>query len=84
MARVVAILDACVLYPAPIRDLLMQLAKQGAFQARWSDDIHEEWIRSVLEDRGDLTAAQIARTRALMERHLPDARVTATPSCCRH
>ena len=76
MARVVAILDACVLYPAPIRDLLMQLAKQGAFQARWSDDIHEEWIRSVLEDRGDLTAAQIARTRALMERHLPDARVT--------
>jgi hypothetical protein len=44
MARVVAVLDACVLYPAPIRDLLMQLAKQDVFQARWSDDIHEEWI----------------------------------------
>ena len=41
MASVVAVLDACVLYPAPIRDLLMQLAKQDAFQARWSDDIHD-------------------------------------------
>src|SRR5260370_28098425 len=76
MAGVVAVLDACVLYPAPIRDLLLQLAKQDAFQARWSDDIHEEWIRSVLKDRNDLTAAQIARTRTLMERHLCDARVT--------
>src|SRR5882672_11178351 len=53
----------------------MQLAKQDVFQARWSDDIHEEWIRSVLEDRSDLTAAQLARTRALMDKHLCDARV---------
>lgn len=41
MASILAVLDACVLYPAPIRDLLMQLAKQDAFQARWSDDIHD-------------------------------------------
>jgi len=76
VARVIAVLDACVLYSAPIRDLLMQLAKQDVFQARWSDDIHEEWIRSVLVERTDLTAAQLARTRALMEKHLCDARVT--------
>jgi predicted nucleic acid-binding protein len=76
MASVVAVLDACVLYPAPIRDLLMQLAKQDAFQARWSDDIHDEWIRSVLADRDDLTPAQLARTRALMDTHVPDALVT--------
>ena len=25
-----AILDACVLYPAPVRDLLLQLARDGA------------------------------------------------------
>jgi hypothetical protein len=54
----------------------MQLAKQDAFQARWSDDIHEEWIRSVLKDRSDLAAAQIARTRSLIDQHLFDARVT--------
>jgi hypothetical protein len=57
-----AVLDACVLFPAPIRDVLIQLAKQGVFQARWSDDIHEEWIRSVLADRSDLTARKLART----------------------
>lgn len=76
MARVVAVLDACVLYPAPIRDLFMQLAKQDAFQARWSNEIHEEWIRSVLAERRDLTPAQLARTRKLMDRHVPDACVT--------
>ena len=76
MARVVAVLDACVLYPAPIRDLLMQLAKQNAFQARWSAEIHDEWIRNVLANRGDLTPAQLARTRMLMDKHIPDARVT--------
>lgn len=76
MARIVAVLDACVLYPAPIRDLLMQFAKQDAFQARWSDDIQEEWTRSVLEERNDLSVAQLARTRVLMDKHIPDARVT--------
>lgn len=76
MASPIAVLDACVLYPAPIRDLLMQLAKQDAFQARWSDDIHAEWITSLLADRDDLTPNQLARTRALMDQHVPDALVT--------
>lgn len=34
--------DACVLYPAPLRDLLMQLAVPDIFRARWTDQIHEE------------------------------------------
>ena len=29
--------DACVLYPAPLRDLLMQLAVADLFQARWTE-----------------------------------------------
>ena len=40
-------------YPAPIRDLLMWLALTGLFRARWTNQIHEEWMRSVLADRGD-------------------------------
>ena len=76
MVKVIALLDACVLYPAPIRDLLMQLARQDTYQARWSEDIHAEWIRSVLADRPDLKPAQLARTRLLMDRHVPDALVT--------
>lgn len=29
--------DACVLYPAPLRDLLMWLALTDLYRARWSD-----------------------------------------------
>jgi hypothetical protein len=42
----IVIYDACVLYPAPLRDLLMHLAMADLFQAKWTDQIHEEWIRS--------------------------------------
>ncbi|GAA4344302.1 hypothetical protein GCM10023144_47930 [Pigmentiphaga soli] len=35
-----AIFDACVLYPAPLRDFLMWLGLSGRFRARWSRDIH--------------------------------------------
>ena len=37
--------DACVLYPAPLRDLLMHLALADLYRARWSDMIHDEWTR---------------------------------------
>lgn len=36
------IYDACVLYPAPLRDLLMHLALTDLYRARRSNMIHEE------------------------------------------
>jgi hypothetical protein len=48
-----AVYDACVLYPAPLRDLLMELALTDLFRARWSEEIHKEWIRNVLKNRPD-------------------------------
>ena len=59
MSGYTALYDACVLYPAPLRDLLLQLALTGLFRARWSATIHDEWTRNVLLDRPDLTAAQL-------------------------
>jgi len=38
--RFTVIYDACVLYPAPLRDLLMRLALTDLYRARWSDQIH--------------------------------------------
>jgi len=68
------IFDACVLYPAPLRDFLMHLASgSGLFKARWTDDIHDEWIRSVLMDRPDLNLKQFSRTRELMNKAVPDS-----------
>lgn len=71
-----ALYDACVLYPATLRNLLMWLALADLYQARWTDTIHEEWIRSVLHDRPDLTRAQLERVGDLMNAHVPDCLVT--------
>jgi predicted nucleic acid-binding protein len=76
VANFTAIYDACVLYPAPLRDLLMHLALTDLFRAKWTDAIHDEWIRSVLKDRPDLTREQLERTRALMNLHVRDCLVT--------
>jgi hypothetical protein len=76
VANFVAIYDACVLYPAPLRDLLLHLALTDLFRARWTERIHDEWIKAVLADRADLSAAQLARTRSLMNAAIPDALVT--------
>ncbi len=47
-SRYTVLLDACVLYPAPLRSFLMYLAAGGQFLARWTEDIHEEWILDIL------------------------------------
>lgn len=69
MANFTALFDANVLYPAPLRDLLLWLATTGMFRARWTNEIHEEWIRSLLANRPDLRRDQLERTRQLMDAH---------------
>lgn len=67
--------DACVLYPAPLRDLLMHLALTDLYRARWTDMIHDEWTRNLLANRPDLKPEAIHRTRKLMDTHVRDAKV---------
>ena len=76
MATFVAVFDACVLHPAPLRDLLLRLALTDLFRARWTDEIHEEWIGSVLAQRPDLLRHRLDRTRELMDLSVPDCLVT--------
>jgi hypothetical protein len=71
----VAVLDACVLYPASIRDLLVRLASAGAFRACWTRRILDECFSSIATTRPDL-AGKLGRTRRLMEEALPDAMVS--------
>lgn len=47
-SNVTVIYDACVLYPAPLRDFLMRLALTDLYRARWTDMIHDEWMSNVL------------------------------------
>lgn len=73
VSKIVAVYDACVLYPAPLRDLLMRIASKDLIQAKWTDMIHEEWIRNVLSNRPDLKRSQLERTRKLMNEHSRDS-----------
>lgn len=66
--------DACVLYPAPLRDFLIRLALTGAFRARWTERIHDEWMRAVLLKYPDRAEA-LTRTRQLMNDAVPDCLV---------
>jgi predicted nucleic acid-binding protein len=71
-----AFLDASVLYPVTLRNLLMRLTLNGLFQARWSEHVHEEWIRAVLRDRTDIPIERLHKVRDLMNEHADDSVVT--------
>jgi hypothetical protein len=53
----------------------MNLAITDLFRAKWTDDIHDEWIRNVLKNRPDLTKERLRRTRDLMNSHVRDCLV---------
>ena len=76
----IVVYDACVLYPAPLRSLLMYLALTDVFLARWTDMIHEEWMRALSADRPDMPRARLERVRDLMNAHVPDCLVTGFES----
>ena len=44
MSKYTAFLDANIFYSGLLRDLFMELAVSDIFQAKWSEDIHREWI----------------------------------------
>jgi predicted nucleic acid-binding protein len=69
-------LDSNVLYPVSLRNLLMWLALAGLYRARWSADVHEEWIRAVLQDRPDIPRERLQDIRTAMDREAEDAIVT--------
>ncbi len=70
--RTIAVLDACILYPPSLRDLLMWLAASRVYAPRWTEEIHAEWIRNVLADNPEVTPAQLDRTRRLMNQVAPN------------
>jgi predicted nucleic acid-binding protein len=75
MNNTIVIYDACVLYPAPLHDLLMHLALTDLFQAKWTNTIHDEWMRSLIQKRSDLTYENLVRTRDLMNENVRDCLV---------
>lgn len=54
----------------------MYAALAGVYEARWTAEIHAEWMRNVAENHSDISLANLARVRDLMNKHVTDANVT--------
>ena len=69
-------LDACVLYPVVLRDLLLTLAIESTFETIWSEEILDEMRRNVLANHPSTTPEQFDRsTIAGLRRGFPAALV---------
>lgn len=75
MLDFVVLYDACVLYPAPLRDFLMHLALTDIYHAKWTNEIHEEWISNVIFNRADLSRKFLNVTRDKMNESVRDCLV---------
>ena len=70
------LIDACVLYPTVMREIVMGVAAKGLFTPLWSARILEEWARAAAklsEADGVIAQGEIATLRAAW----PDAEVAA-------
>ena len=76
MTLYTALLDANVLYPAPVRDVFMQLAASDMFRAKWTASIHREWIEALLRNEPHRDRAALERTRDRMDQAARDCLVT--------
>jgi hypothetical protein len=59
--------DANVFYSILMTDLILSLGEAGLFRPRWTNEIHEEWIRNVLEDQPERKREDLERRRAFMD-----------------
>lgn len=68
------LLDACVIYPTVMREMLVGLARTGAYTPLWSPRILEEWARAAR--KLGLQGETIARGEiAMLEAAFPKASV---------
>lgn len=78
--RFTVVLDACVLFPMIVRDILLTLADHDLFNPKWSERIHQEWTSNLIARRAAVGAglapeASVRAVRQAMDRAFPDALV---------
>lgn len=80
MAPTRVVIDACVLYDAAVRDLLLRLGMAGLIEPIWSARILDECFTALGRNRPDLKPEQLGALRAAMSRAFPGAEFTAPPT----
>ena len=76
MNRKTVFVDANILYSFTLRNIFMQLAVAKFYKARWTHEVHQEWINALLENRRDIEQSTLESLRDKMNREIPDCLVT--------
>ena len=63
----VVVLDANVLFPFRVRDVLLTFAQDGLFRARITDEILDEWTRNLIRLKPNLEASVRAQEAAIRD-----------------
>lgn len=79
-SRYTALLDANVLVPIRLTDLLVQLAVDDLFRAKWTQDIHDEWMGAVQRIHPDIRLESLVRRRNQMDAKTRDALINGYES----
>jgi predicted nucleic acid-binding protein len=72
------LIDACVLYPTVMREMVMGAARVGVFEPLWSARLLEEWARAAIK-LGPEGEAQARAEIALLRAAWPKAEVPPSP-----
>jgi len=71
----VTVFDACILYPFHLRNIVVQAAVDHLVEGRWTEMIHDEWIRNLADSAPAIPVERLQNTRRLMNEALPMAMV---------
>ena len=71
----ISILDTNVLYPAGIRDILIQPAVHDLYRPKWTPDIFEEWLRIDSRLRTTHDPTKVKRTQQQLDSFFFNARI---------
>jgi hypothetical protein len=75
-----AVIDACVLYPTVLREIVLGVARAGLVAPLWSERLLEEWARTAARQGGAADEALARGEIAALGAAFPGARVTHDPA----
>ncbi|QAY59536.1 PIN domain-containing protein [Microbacterium protaetiae] len=78
MAIFAAVLDACVMVPVSLCDILLRLAEERMFRPIWSERILDEATEAITEVHPDLDEGLVRRRVQYMTESFPGACVSGT------
>ena len=71
----IAVFDSCILYPFHLRNIIVQAAVDRLVEARWTDVIHDEWMRNLMTQVPAIPMERLQVTCQLMNSALPTATI---------